>query len=251
MRSRARWIRDAHAPRSGYKAHTAGRPAWISDLIGSGRVNVDPRRDDEAWRPPMDVEAVVPNEIIAMILRACDPADVPAVRGVCARWRDLAPDREPDLVLAMLDDQFSAALYVVPRSRVPTAFLGRLRLDSSRAIGDGDDYSDGDFYTMMDMCSNVVSHSCAITLRCLFANLRCRGDRAQLFAVDFDEEHLCYEVTQFKTKHGLATRLVDRARTALDMKERDQQPFRMSDTDTDEGIAVASALFEKSQEAWL
>ncbi|AGO84740.1 F-box domain containing protein [Pandoravirus salinus] len=239
-----------HAPRSGYKAQTAGRPAWISDLIGSGRVNVDARRDDEAWRPPMDIEAVVPNEIIAMILSACDPADVPAVRGVCARWRDLAPDPEPDLVLAVQDDRFSAALYAVPRARVATPFLDRLKLDSSRAVDD-DTNDDDDFYTMMDMCSDTISRGSEITLRCLFANLQQCNRRVQLFAVDFDEDDLCYKVTQFKTKHELAAKLVYWARSTLDMEEEYPRSFTMPDIDTDEGLAVASALFEKAQKAWL
>lgn len=196
----------------------------------------------------MDIEAVVPSEIIAMILHLCDPADVPAVRGVCARWRDLAPEVEPDLVLAV-QDNLCIGLYAVPRARVKTPFLDRLRTESSQMITNHNDSNGDNFHTMMGMCSDVVARCHDITLWCLFANLRRGGCKAQLFAVDFDEDDLEYGVMRFETKCGLAVELMDWARSALDMTEDDG--CDMLDLDTDEGLAVASATLEKAQRIWI
>lgn len=175
------------------------------------------------------------------------PLTCPPFGGVCARWRGLAPEPEPDLVLVVWDDPCNI-LYAVPRAHVPTPFLDRLRLESSQII---DNYNDDDghnFRTMMDMCSDTVCDGYEITLHCLFANVRRGGRKAQLFDVEFDRDLTEYKVTRFETERDLAVNLMDWARSSLDMEEDGTAAV---DIDTDEGLAVTSALLEEARRVWL
>lgn len=103
----------------------------------------DEENDERAHkrRATLCFESLIPNEILAMMLALVRPADVPAVRRVARRWRDLAPPAEPDVVVAALD-AWCMGFAVAPRSKAKQRYLNRLRVEAAGAFVDDNDAGD-------------------------------------------------------------------------------------------------------------
>jgi hypothetical protein len=224
-------------------------------------------RDDVRDRAEtFDVEALIPNEILAMILALVRPADVPAAARVARRWRDLAPPVEPDVVLAY-KDYWSMNLILAPRSKIKQRYLDRLRLEAADAFVcdgdddnsncDDDDNGDCDPDDIRDVCT-FLGHNKSITLWQLFKNLRHRSSKVEMFAVHINEYRGVVEnywVTRFDTEHDLAAELVDWAHSELagagegsgDDDDTEFAPsFEMLDLESDEGLREMSALVDEA-----
>jgi hypothetical protein len=195
----------------------------------------------------------MPNEILAIILQWCDPADIPAVQATCTLWRDLAPEREPDLVLAVrynlwpYDDE-AVGLFVVPRARARRSFVDMLCVESMR--GDSASHEDDDGQTrcilLMDECDDAICSGHEIGLYVLIANMRQHCRKARLFSVDVDENPLEYRVVRYRDEYAFATWLIEWACKALDI---DRRSFIMHDLDTDDGLEHASRMLRDAQRA--
>jgi hypothetical protein len=184
-----------------------------------------------------DINTKLPNEIIAMILSCCDPTDIPAVQRVCARWRDLAPEREPDVVLAMTWHQDEPTrLFVVPRARAQPQFINDLCacLSRPRAHCDGDEYN-----SFMAACNRTAQGGRAINTRRLFANLTTGGPKAQFFIADFDWAHYDYGVASYKDKeHFIAGLLGSVCRNLGERDETRSTIDLIADHNIDQVLAI-------------